>query len=218
MGKESSEKEKCILANALKLFAAVGYDQTTIDKIAFGARVGKGTVYLYFNNKLHLLLAVLIQGLTRLNQILDHLPVASGNGLERFSSLVTAYFSFIRANSDFFKVFLKEQDRVLTGKVEVDGVSQLVRLKETIRQKFIMEIQQLLQAGMLPDKDPQWYAAVVNGLIIHCALDWVFSEDTVEAAEKGATIVAAFLSEVKVGGNLMNSSMEKERKVWNSGA
>lgn len=211
-----SEKEINILENALKLFALLGYEQTSLERIACEAGVGKGTIYLYFDNKLHLLLTILVQGLVRLKQGLEILAAAPGeNGLERLSSLVNTYFSFVRENTEFFKVYLKEQDRLLVSEEKID-IRSLMALKEGIRQKFAAEMHQLIHAGLLPAKDPQWYAVVLNGLIIHCALERIFSEDAANVREKGAMIVAAFLTEVKIA-NLdhENISARKERlEAW----
>lgn len=47
----SVEKKDLIVETARKLFSAYGYKRVSMDEIAAGAGVAKGTIYLYFKNK-----------------------------------------------------------------------------------------------------------------------------------------------------------------------
>ena len=55
---DKDHKAKQIIRHATAVFAAHGYNATTIDAIAARAKIGKGTVYQYFNSKRDLFLAV----------------------------------------------------------------------------------------------------------------------------------------------------------------
>lgn len=46
-----SDKQKAILEASYNLFTEKGYHETTIDDIAYAAKVGKGTIYNYFADK-----------------------------------------------------------------------------------------------------------------------------------------------------------------------
>lgn len=52
------ETRRAILEAALKRFLHYSYKKTTIDEIAQDAKVGKGTVYLYFDSKEDILLTI----------------------------------------------------------------------------------------------------------------------------------------------------------------
>jgi AcrR family transcriptional regulator len=56
--KEKTEKRDAILHAAWGLIRHYGYGKTTIDDIARQAKVGKGTVYLYFRSKKDIMLAL----------------------------------------------------------------------------------------------------------------------------------------------------------------
>jgi len=65
------EKRQAIIDAAIKAFAERGYQYATIDEIAKEAGVAKGLVHVYFENKLDLLLSVILlfaQTVNRLNQ------------------------------------------------------------------------------------------------------------------------------------------------------
>ncbi len=53
------EKRRRLIAAAARAFARIGFGETNVDVIARDAGVAKGTVYLYFENKRALFLAVL---------------------------------------------------------------------------------------------------------------------------------------------------------------
>ena len=53
--KAPEERRKSILDAALKLFVSKGFNETTVQDIATEARMGTGTVYLYFPSKEHVL-------------------------------------------------------------------------------------------------------------------------------------------------------------------
>ena len=71
MEKISTEKRPEILDAAMKLFSERGFERTTVDEIATRANVGKGTIYLYFENKEQIFFAVLETGLLQINQIIS---------------------------------------------------------------------------------------------------------------------------------------------------
>ena len=57
--KGSSAKPNAIVLAALELFTRYGYRKTSIDDLAQAAQVAKRTVYLHFENKAAVFLAIL---------------------------------------------------------------------------------------------------------------------------------------------------------------
>lgn len=65
--KPTEQRRAEIMHAALELFSSKGFNETTMEEVATAAGVAKGTVYLYFQSKEHLLLALkreFMQGLT----------------------------------------------------------------------------------------------------------------------------------------------------------
>lgn len=56
--KSSEERRREILDAALKLFGERGFAETTMEEVANAAGVAKGTIYIYFPSKEHILLAL----------------------------------------------------------------------------------------------------------------------------------------------------------------
>ena len=65
-------KEK-IVESALFTFSKYGYDRTRMEDIAEGAKVSKGTLYLYFRNKEELFYAISERNITKLKEQLSTL-------------------------------------------------------------------------------------------------------------------------------------------------
>ena len=55
-----ANRQKVIVANAARFFSSIGYDLTSIDMVAERSNVSPATIYNNFENKIGLLLAVLI--------------------------------------------------------------------------------------------------------------------------------------------------------------
>ena len=72
-----SEKRDAILHAAWGLIRHYGYSKTTIDDIARQAKVGKGTVYLYFKSKTDIMLSLTDLTNQRITSELER--IASGN-------------------------------------------------------------------------------------------------------------------------------------------
>ena len=61
----TDNKRDRILDTAFELFAQYGFLKTTVEEIAAGSIVGKGTIYFYFHNKEDILVAVVDREMTK---------------------------------------------------------------------------------------------------------------------------------------------------------
>src|SRR5580658_10593752 len=87
-----STKPNAIVLAGLKLFAQYGYRKTSIDDIANAAQVAKRTVYLHFENKAAVFLAILEYLADRVRQRCAAAENADGTAVERLTGLLDAYF------------------------------------------------------------------------------------------------------------------------------
>jgi AcrR family transcriptional regulator len=56
-----ANRQKQVIANAARFFSSIGYDLTTIEMVAERSNISPATIYNNFENKIGLLLAVLIE-------------------------------------------------------------------------------------------------------------------------------------------------------------
>lgn len=95
-----------IIHEAASEFARLGFDQANINVIAEQAGIGKGTIYLYFENKRELFLAMLRhiaqQQLTAIRAALaSHITLR-----EQLIQLFCAFVQLAREESDSFNVYM----------------------------------------------------------------------------------------------------------------
>ena len=90
--KESSAKPNAIVLAALGLFTRYGYRKTSIDDIAQAAQVAKRTVYLHFENKAAVFLAILEYLGNQVRQRCGAAERMGGTAVDRLAGLLDAYF------------------------------------------------------------------------------------------------------------------------------
>jgi AcrR family transcriptional regulator len=101
--KGGSAKPNAIVLAGLKLFTQYGYRKTSIDDIANAAHVAKRTVYLHFENKAAVFLAILEYLGDQVRQRCAAAESAGGTAVDRLTGLLDAYFGMA------FELFSKSE-------------------------------------------------------------------------------------------------------------
>src|SRR6202045_2103590 len=102
-GESASAKPIAIVLAGLQLFTQYGYRKTSVDDIALAARVAKRTVYLHFENKAAVFLAILEYLGDQVRQRGAAAERAGGTAVERLTGLLDAYFGMV------FELFSKSE-------------------------------------------------------------------------------------------------------------
>jgi len=87
-----SAKPHAIVLAGLQLFTQYGYRKTSIEDIARAAQVAKRTVYLHFENKAEVFLAILAYLGDQVRQRCAVAERATGTAVDRLTGLLDAYF------------------------------------------------------------------------------------------------------------------------------
>lgn len=95
-----------IIREAASEFARLGFEQANINTIAEQAGIGKGTIYLYFENKRELFLAMLRQIAQAQLASIRVALAADGSLRERLERLFLAFARLAREESDNFNVYM----------------------------------------------------------------------------------------------------------------
>src|SRR5580693_10147270 len=98
-----SAKPNAIVLAGLQLFTQYGYRKTSIDDIARAAQVAKRTVYLHFENKAAVFLAILEYLGDQVRQRCAAAESAGGTAVDRLTGLLDAYFGMA------FELFSKSE-------------------------------------------------------------------------------------------------------------
>ena len=95
-----------ILREAIHEFARLGFDQANINVIAEQAGIGKGTIYLYFENKQELFLAML-RSIAQTHLAAIRAALATRGTLQtRLERLFQAFMQLSREDRDSFNVHM----------------------------------------------------------------------------------------------------------------
>jgi AcrR family transcriptional regulator len=95
-----------IIRQAASEFARLGFDQANINVIAEHAGIGKGTIYLYFENKRELFLAML-RHIANEQLATIRAALAEGGTLqEQLERLFCSFVQLAEENSDSFHVYM----------------------------------------------------------------------------------------------------------------
>ncbi|HXE29990.1 MAG TPA: TetR/AcrR family transcriptional regulator [Stellaceae bacterium] len=102
----ATERRKRILGAAVRAFAADGYDDTTMDRIAARAKITKPVLYDHFPSKHALFLAVLESIRDRLIARGKAIVETDGDPEEKFRRNVEAFLQFAEQEPDAARVLL----------------------------------------------------------------------------------------------------------------
>src|SRR3984885_9708778 len=91
-GESASTKPVAITLAGLQLFTQYGYRKTSVDDIARAAQVAKRTVYLHFENKAAVFLAILEYLGGQVRQRCVAAENMAGTAVDRLAALLDAYF------------------------------------------------------------------------------------------------------------------------------
>src|SRR5579884_3024523 len=95
-----------IIREAASEFARLGFEQANINTIAEQAGIGKGTIYLYFENKRELFLAMLRQIAQEQLASIRAALATDGSLRERLERLFLAFARLAHEESDSFNVYM----------------------------------------------------------------------------------------------------------------
>jgi AcrR family transcriptional regulator len=126
-----------ILEAARTVFAQRGFAGATIDAIALTAGMGKGTVYLYFESKRELFLALLREGVLALHaEVVAEMDEAGTCG-EKLHAFIAGRFRYFSRNREFFRIYYTEFSHLIAGRAKAqpefqDLYEQQAKLLETV--------------------------------------------------------------------------------------
>lgn len=104
--RERARRRESIIDAAEKVILENGFEETTMDEIAEGAELSKGTLYLYFENKNEIYLAICQRGSQLLNTRFAEIVTRNEKGLELIRMIGEAYLDFVTNEPLYFQAFL----------------------------------------------------------------------------------------------------------------
>lgn len=143
--RERLTREGYIIDAAEQVISEKGFDAATMDEIAERAEVGKGTLYLHFNSKIAIYLAICARGGKILNLEMSKVLSRDISGLEMVEEMGHTYLRFIQNNPKYYRAFNFFENGLSENKL-VD--SHLVDECEKVGIEAMTYVVRALQIGM----------------------------------------------------------------------
>lgn len=101
--KEREQRRTYILDTAEKLFYAKSFTGVSMEEIAKEVGLNKATLYLYFENKDHLLFAIILHKMKELTARCGECMSKDISGSEKIRLLEATFFAFARENPEYYR-------------------------------------------------------------------------------------------------------------------
>jgi TetR/AcrR family fatty acid metabolism transcriptional regulator len=165
--KSAEERREEILEASLTLFAQKGFNETTVDDIAAAAGVAKGTIYLYFPSKEHILMALKQQFQKGLEMrcadvITDAIErLAAGEELD-YRRIIDDIFDAILQYNVEHRETIEVAIRQTTGP---GLITEALDLEKGYLQLLATAFREATEHGLIHTSDPEMMACLVNAAI-----------------------------------------------------
>jgi AcrR family transcriptional regulator len=157
MQRPDPEKRRQIMAVAARLFAARPFHEVTLDTVAAAARIGKGTVYVYFAGKDELYGALLQEGFRDLIADLRRRLATPGRALDDLAVIVRALLEYARAFPHLFQLMRAGE--------QLPGAGDLAAMRQSLMDLVGEVVRRGVRSGDLRDAHPELTAAFVPALV-----------------------------------------------------
>jgi AcrR family transcriptional regulator len=103
--REKEQRREEIINAAQRVFFEKGLQNSTMDEIADLAELSKGTLYLYYNSKEDLYLAVMLRGFDLLHGMIASADKETNDPAETMWLMGKTYYEFFERHRNFFRMF-----------------------------------------------------------------------------------------------------------------
>lgn len=163
----NNDKKNRILEAATTSFSQFGFKGTTIDSVAKIAKVGKGTVYTYFENKEELFGEIVDQALKQMMNVANKSIKDGFPFYENIRFVLETILTFRQNHSLIIKIVQEARDI---------QTSHVIETVEKMDQKIIDYIKKLIQQqiekGETIKQDPEFLAFLLFKIYLLLISDW----------------------------------------------
>jgi len=184
-----ARKRATILDGASRIFAARVYHHVTMDDIARGTRVGKGTLYRYFPSKDDLYLAIVEEGFDLLIRRLETERATTAPAATVLRRMIESIVETFAQHLPFFRLVHRDEGRLLLRKKQViqSRRAHIVRLLAEVLDRGVEE-------GIFRKLDPALAPSMLIGMVWGTTLN--------HATDTPAAILASRIADLYLHGLL----------------
>jgi len=132
---EKRDTRLAIIDAAVEVFAHKGFEKATVDEIAAGANIAKGTVFYNFKSKEDIFFAIIEQGTQKFAELVKARSAAGATPSEKLVLAYDTAFEFFMEYHHFCTLLISEIWRVRT-RWNYEPTQLLDRYKESMAEIF----------------------------------------------------------------------------------
>lgn len=161
------DRKELILQAAEKSFSLFGYKATTMDRVAKGANVGKGTIYTFFADKEELFRAIMEQFIGKMKEAAEAVLDRERPLLDNMHRVLLAMLEFRKTHE--LTVQLSHEIRVLGTPMAKEALDAV---EKAISAYIGEQLERAMAKGDIRPCDPVLTAFVLRKLYVSLALEW----------------------------------------------
>jgi len=161
------DKRQLILEAATTSFSMFGYKATTMDQVAKIARVGKGTVYIYYENKQQLLEEAVVSMIEEMKKQTEQGFDASISFMENVHKAIINLMQYREKHILFVKL-LEEEKRLQTPEVQ----QMLMNINQQTVSYISSKLEIAIQRGEIRQCNTKVVAYVMLKSYLALIFDW----------------------------------------------
>lgn len=174
----SADKRERIIEAATQSFSEYGFKGTTMDRVARIAKVGKGTVYVFFKNKEELFAEIVNRHISQMMSVADEafqeeLPIH-----ENIQKVIEAIFDYRKNQSLQIKII---QEAKVYQTFEV--MEMMKKIDHDIIQYLTKLIKQQIEKGQEIKQDPELLAFLLLRTYTMLTIEWEKEHKPLESGE-----------------------------------
>ncbi|QJC53446.1 TetR/AcrR family transcriptional regulator [Paenibacillus albicereus] len=163
----SIDRRAEIVQAAARSFALFGYKATTMDQVAKIARVGKGTIYTFFDNKEQLFEEIMNAFVEEIVQLAEKAVDPAKPFAENLHRALLDVLNYRREHELFTRLSLEMKE------IGTAAAGFGIRMMEEALLEFVARhVEDAVAKGELKPCDPQLTAYVLVKLFITLVVDW----------------------------------------------
>jgi TetR/AcrR family fatty acid metabolism transcriptional regulator len=109
IGRTYNKRERILLA-AVEVFTCRGYNRARMEEIAETAGIGKGTLYEYFDSKLHLFHEIIIKSWKEYSNSFTAESIQQLNFEESIWTIIKGHFAFSKENKKLARILIWDSE------------------------------------------------------------------------------------------------------------
>ncbi len=187
-------KERIIEATK-RVIIKKGYQGLKVSDIAEEAKIGKGTVYLYFKDKEQILVALVDSFFAEADKFIEEAKGVKGNGVKKLKKFIASDLEFYEKNINFFSMLGEEVNsfaRLLEKKCKILIIGKYLQIVDSIASL----IRKCKEENVIGNIDPTEGTIVLMSIINGFAAQRIYGLSNQPLPKQSEKILKMFLKGV----------------------